>query len=40
MPEQEHKNRQFAKVLAEICLYYGMDKIPIVLLIFNSMNIL
>ena len=31
MPEQEHKNRQFAKVLAEICLYYGMDKVPIVL---------
>ena len=31
MPEQEHKNRQFARVLAEICLYYGMDKLPIVL---------
>ena len=29
MPEQEHKNRQFARVLAE--LYYGMDKLPIVL---------
>ena len=31
MPEQEHKNRQFAKVLAELCLYYGMNKVPIVL---------
>ena len=31
MTEQEHKNRQFARVLAEICLYYGMDKVPIVL---------
>lgn len=30
MPEQEH-NRQFARVLAELCLYYGMDKLPIVL---------
>ena len=29
MTEQEHKNRQFAKALAEICLYYGMDKLPI-----------
>ena len=29
IPEQEHKNRQFAKALAEICLYYGMDKLPI-----------
>ena len=31
MTEQEHNNRQFAKVLAEIWLYYGMDKLPIVL---------
>lgn len=31
MTEQEHKNRQFTRVLAEICLYYGMDKVPIVL---------
>ena len=31
MPEQEHKNRQFAKVLAELCLYYSMNKVPIVL---------
>ena len=31
MPEQEHNNRQFAKALAELCLYYGMDKLPIVL---------
>lgn len=31
MTEQEHNNRQFARVLAEICLYYGMDKVPIVL---------
>ena len=31
MPEQEHKNRQFARTLAELCLYYGMDKLPIVL---------
>ena len=31
MTEQEHKNRQFVRVLAEICLYYGMDKVPIVL---------
>lgn len=31
MPEQEHKNRQFARVLAKICLYYGMNKVPIVL---------
>ena len=31
MPEQEHKNRQFAKALAELCLYYGMDKVPIAL---------
>ena len=29
MTEQEHKNRQFARALAEICLYYGMDKLPI-----------
>ena len=29
--EQEHKNRQFARALAELCLYYGMDKVPIVL---------
>ena len=29
MPEQEHNNRQFAKALA--VLYYGMDKVPIVL---------
>ena len=31
MTEQEHKNRQFARVLAKICLYCGMDKLPIVL---------
>ena len=31
MPEQEHNNRQFTKALAELCLYYGMDKLPIVL---------
>ena len=30
MTEQEQKNRQFARELAEICLYYGMDKSPIV----------
>lgn len=34
MTEQEHKNRQFeralARALAEICLYCGMDKLPIV----------
>ena len=30
MTEQEQKNRQFARALAEICLYYGMDKSPIV----------
>ena len=30
MTEQEQKNRQFARILAEICLYYGMDKLPIV----------
>ena len=29
MTEQEHNNRQFAKALA--ALYYGMDKVPIVL---------
>ena len=29
MPEQELNNRQFAKALA--ALYYGMDKLPIVL---------
>ena len=29
--EQERNNRQFAKALAELCLYYGMDKLPIVL---------
>ena len=28
--EQERKNRQFARALAEICLYYGMDKCPII----------
>ena len=31
MAEQEHKNRQFARTLAALCLYYGMDKVPIVL---------
>lgn len=31
MPEQEHNNRQFARVLAELCLYYSMDKLPIAL---------
>ena len=31
MPEQERNNRQFARTLAELCLYYGMDKVPIVL---------
>lgn len=31
MTEQEHKNRQFARALVEICLYYGIDKVPIVL---------
>ena len=31
MTEQEHKNRQFARVLAELCLYYRIDKLPIVL---------
>ena len=30
MTEQDHKNRQFARVLSEICLYYGIDKLPIV----------
>ena len=30
MTEQEHKNRQFARALAEICLYCGMDKLPII----------
>ena len=30
MTEKEHKNRQFARALAEICLYCGMDKLPIV----------
>ena len=30
MTEQEQKNRQFARALAEKCLYYGMDKLPIV----------
>ena len=31
MPEQELNNRQFARTLAKLCLYYGMDKLPIVL---------
>ena len=31
MPEQERNNRQFARTLAELCLYYGMDKVPVVL---------
>ena len=31
MTEREHNNRQFAKALAEICLYYGMNKLHIVL---------
>ena len=31
MPEQELNNRQFARTLAKLCLYYGMDKVPIVL---------
>ena len=31
MPEQECNNRQFARTLAELCLYYGMDKVPVVL---------
>ena len=30
MTEHDHKNRQFARVLAEICLYYGINKVPIV----------
>lgn len=30
MTEQEHKNRQFARALAKICLYCGMDKLPII----------
>ena len=30
MTEQERKNRQFARALAEICLYCGMDKLPII----------
>lgn len=30
MTEQEHNNRQFARILAEMCLYYSMDKLPIV----------
>lgn len=30
MTEQYHKNRQFARVLSEICLYYGIDKLSIV----------
>ena len=30
MTEQDHKNRQFARVLSEICLYCGIDKLPIV----------
>ena len=30
MTEQDHKNRQFARVLSEICLYYDIDKLPIV----------
>ena len=29
MTEQERINRQFARALAEICLYCGMDKLPI-----------
>ena len=28
--EDERKNRQFARALAKICLYCGMDKLPIV----------
>ena len=31
MPEQELNNRQFARTLAELCLYYGMNKVSIVL---------
>ena len=31
MTEQEYNNRQFARALAEICLYYNMDKFPIVI---------
>ena len=31
MTEQEHNNRQFSKALAELCLYYGMNKVSIVL---------
>lgn len=30
MTEQDHKNRQSAKVLSEICLYYDINKVPIV----------
>lgn len=30
MAEQDHKNRQFARVLSEICLYYSINKVPIV----------
>ena len=30
MTKQEHKNRQFARALAKICLYCGMDKLPII----------
>ena len=30
MTEQGHKNRQFARVLSEICLYYSINKVPIV----------
>ena len=31
MTEQERNNRQFARTLAELCLYYGMNKVSIVL---------
>ena len=30
MTEQGHKNRQFARVLSKICLYYSINKVPIV----------